>query len=126
MTAPDIFAMGGGEADQPATMEQCATVDFEPIDTAELLREGLSSASIQALAVDLRLAAMVAAKTKEQLVEGFRGLCKKDPNGESMMEMLNGFDDTEKRLTGLKESVEVASLRLMVAMSVIGAEIEDC
>jgi hypothetical protein len=118
MNAPDIFALGGDRADHPATAEEPAAIEFEPIDTTDVMRKGLSAKSVQALAVNLRLAAVTVRKTKAELIEMVHSMSA-NGNEDAFFEMVDCCHDTIGRLKGMLEMAEAAHARCLSAASVV-------
>jgi hypothetical protein len=118
MNAPDVFALGGTDAELPATPAGIAAIEFEPTDMAKVLSEGLSAESIQALAIDLRLAAVTVSRTKAELVEMVHKM-RTEGDEDIYFEMVDSFADTLGRLEGLLKMVKAAHTRCLIAASVV-------
>ena len=126
MNAPDPFALGGDE-DEPATAEQLAAIEFEPLplEAAAAMDRDFSANRWTDECLDhgiaLRFAYAVLTKTKEKLVENVEQV-ERDfppPAPSGYAEVLNAFKSSRERFETLAAILKSAETRQLSAASVV-------
>jgi len=121
------FALGGGDADQPATAEQLAAFDFEPwaAEDAERMYHDFSAGPWAAEFADhgraLRITLMLLTSTKEKLVETTDAM-ESEYSGDGAgppAEIFQMLKRSRERLDTLSGILKAAEARQAVAAAVV-------
>jgi len=111
----------------PATREDFAALDFEPVGPE--IRAGFRKepweAQCRTHGIALRLAVGIVEKTKAELIEGVRKLSTDDDGMTAFFEGLDFLQEAKKSLVAFAELLEAAYIReLAAAAAALGAEPE--